>query len=237
MNDWPSFLGLPLWVWLFVIPSLFVLSLSFWAETAKKTLRPIWQILDKIYLAGGVISAVFMILILLIIVIQMIARWTGLTFEGSTEFAGYAMAATSFFAMAYTLNRGAHIRVSIFLNINHFTTKWLDVFAMFVASLIATYFARFAIKTNFMSEMLNDRTQGQDQVPESLLTFFEMFITAPSQWAALWENTGSEWVYTPVWLPQIPMSVGTVLLAIALWDNLSRLLVHGETSIKSETIT
>ena len=35
----------------------------------------------------------------------------------STEYAGYAMAATSFFAqLAYTLTQGAHIRVSMLLN-------------------------------------------------------------------------------------------------------------------------
>ena len=41
----------------------------------------------------------FMVLILVIIIFQMMARWTGVTFEGSTEFAGYAMAATYFFAL------------------------------------------------------------------------------------------------------------------------------------------
>ncbi len=46
---------------------------------------------------SGIVAAGFMILILLIIIGQMIARWLGFTFfEGSTEFAGYAMAATSF---------------------------------------------------------------------------------------------------------------------------------------------
>ena len=40
-------------------------------------------------------------------------------FPGSTEYAGYAMAATSFFALAYTLTQGAHIRVSILLNLNN----------------------------------------------------------------------------------------------------------------------
>ncbi|MEE3025643.1 MAG: TRAP transporter small permease, partial [Pseudomonadota bacterium] len=39
-----------------------------------------------------------------------------------------------------------------------------------------------------------------------------------------------------VWVPQIPMSIGTVLLAIALWDHLVRLLVTDETAIKSEVV-
>jgi hypothetical protein len=32
------------------------------------------------------------------------------------------------------------------------------------------------------------------------------------------------------------MSVGTILLAIALWDHLIRLLVTDETAIKGETV-
>jgi hypothetical protein len=43
-------------------------------------------------------------------------------------------------------------------------------------------------------------------------------------------------VYTPVWLPQIAMSVGTILLAVAIWDHLFRLLAYRETRIFRETI-
>lgn len=236
MNDWSPILGVPLWAWLFVFPAIFVFLCRIFPLKAKQILTPVWSILDKLYLASGVVAAMFMVIILLIIIAQMIARWSSVSFQGSTEFAGYAMAATSFFAMAYTLNHGAHIRVSIILNINNFTKMWIDAFAMFIAAIIATYFARYAVKANFMSEMLNDRTQGQDQVPEWLLSIFTMFKTSPSDWGSIWESAGSEMVYTPVWLPQIPMSIGTVLLAIALWDNLSRLLINSESRIKAETL-
>jgi hypothetical protein len=84
--------------------------------------------------------------------------------------------------------------------------------------------------------MLNDRTQGTDKIPEWIITVFEMLTTSPMKWAELWANTGSEWVFTPVWLPQIPMSLGATLLAIALWDNLIRLLVNGQSSIVGETV-
>lgn len=236
MNDWSPIFGLPLWAWLFVFPTAFVFLCRLFPLKAKRILTPLWAILDKIYLTSGIIAAMFMVIILLLIIAQMIARWSSVPFQGSTEFAGYAMAATSFFAMAYTLNHGAHIRVSILLNANKFTKMWIDVFAMFIAAIIATYFARFAVKTNFMSEILNDRTQGQDQVPEWLLSIFSMFKTSPSEWGSIWEAAGSEMVYTPIWLPQISMSIGTILLAIALWDNLSRLLINGESRIKAETL-
>ena len=236
MRDWAAFIGLPLWFWLFILPVVIAVFCKCFSLTAKRILSPLWRLLDKIYVASGVVAAVFMIMILVIIILQMIARWSGFTFPGSTEYAGYAMAATSFFAFAYALNRGAHIRVSVLLDINNFTRKWVDAFAMLIAAAIATYFARYAIKTNFLSEMLNDRTQGQDQVPEWLLTLFNMITTSPTSWMDMWNAAGDQWVYTPVWLPQLPMSIGTTLLAIALWDNLYRLLINGETSIRSEQV-
>ncbi|MGB0926800.1 MAG: TRAP transporter small permease [Pikeienuella sp.] len=236
MRDWQPFLGLPLWVWLFVMPVALALFCLVQGRVAERFLKPVWRVLDRVYLAAGVVAACFMVLILLLIVAQMISRWTLTTFPGSTEYAGYAMAATSFFAMAHALTRGAHIRVSIFLNMNRHTKLWLDMFAMTIAAITATYFARYAIKTNILSEMLNDRTQGQDFTPEWLITFFSMFSNPPSAWGQMWAETGSEWVYTPVWLPQLPMSIGTVLLAIALWDNLTRLCVNRETGIVSEAV-
>lgn len=236
MSDWSPFLGLPLWVWLFVVPTALAVLVRFQRKTARPVLQHVWRVMDAVYLGSGVLAAAFMVLILLLIVCQMAARWLGVTFEGSTEFAGYAMAATSFFALAHAFSRGAHIRVSILLNLNSFTRMWLDAGAMLVAAIIATYFARYAVKTNFLSEMLNDRTQGQDQIPEWVVTFLSMFGTAPDQWPALWQSTGDGWIHTPVWVPQIPMSIGTILLAVALWDHLIRLLVLDETAIKGEMV-
>lgn len=229
MRDWSPVMGLPLWVWLFVIPSLIGILCLIAGPRLERFLRPLWRLLDGVYVASGVIAAFFMVLILLLIVAQMVARWTGFALPGTTEFAGYAMAATSFFALSHALMRGAHIRVSIILNANAFLKRWLDVFAIFGAAVIATYFARYAIKANIFSEMLNDRTQGQDQIPEWLVSLFKLDFTAAMQ-------GGSELVYTPVWIPQLAMSIGTVLLAIALWDTLYRTLINGVNPIVSESV-
>ena len=236
MSDWSPILGLPLWVWLFVMPTAFAVLARMQRRRMRPALERVWRLLDRVYLASGVVAAIFMVTILVLIVFQMGARWSGITFEGSTEFAGYAMAATSFFALAHAFGRGAHIRVSILLNLNRFTRMWLDAAAMLIAAVIATYFARYAVKTNFLSEMLNDRTQGQDQIPEWVVSFLSMFGATPDRWAAIWNGTGDAWIYTPVWVPQIPMSIGTILLAVALWDHLIRLLVNDETAIRAEVV-
>ena len=119
---------------------------------------------------------------------------------------------------------------------NNATRFWLDAFATLIGAITATYFARFAIKTNAFSAMLNDRTQGQDRVPEWLLSVVQMFGTWPSEWGTLWAETGTDWVFTPLWLPQIPMSIGAILLAVALWDFLSRLVVERQSAIIREAI-
>tara|TARA_X000001036_G_scaffold364710_1_gene348964 strand:+ start:2406 stop:3119 length:714 start_codon:yes stop_codon:yes gene_type:complete len=236
MNDWYNLLGLPLWVWLFVFPTCLTLGCLFFSSLMTRFLRPVWKLLDCVYSVSGIISAVFMCLILLIILAQMFARWTGIVFEGSTEFAGYAMASTSFFALSYALGKGSHIRVSIFLNLNLFTAKWLDIFALFVGSMIATFFARYAVKTNFMSVLLNDRTQGQDQIPEALVYILKMFSTYPKDWASLWMTYEEKWIFTPMWIPQLSMSIGTTLFAICLWDHLYRMAATGVNPIKGEVL-
>ena len=175
-------------------------------------------------------------LILLLIVAQMIARWSNVSFPGSTEFAGYAMACTSFFALAFALTTGAHIRVSVFLNLNDWLKFRLDVLAMYVAAFIATYFARYAIKTNQFSAMLNDTTQGQDQVPQWAVNIVSMLGSWPTAWGEIWSQPANVWVYTPMWLPQLAMSIGSTLLAIAVWDHLIRLLATRESQIKMESI-
>ncbi|WP_293452275.1 TRAP transporter small permease subunit [Planktotalea sp.] len=229
MRDWSPVMGLPLWVWLFVMPSILALICFVAGPRIERGMRPIWRTLDGVYFASGVVAAFFMVMILSLIVAQMVARWTGYALPGTTEFAGYAMAATSFFALSHAMMRGAHIRVSIILNANKFLKKWLDIFAVFGAAVIATYFARFAVKANFFSEMLNDRTQGQDQIPEWLVKLFQFDISGALE-------GGEKLVYTPVWIPQLAMSIGTILLALALWDTLTRLLVTGVNPIVSEKV-
>ncbi|MGB3407294.1 MAG: TRAP transporter small permease subunit [Jannaschia sp.] len=236
MSDWSPVMGLPLWTWLFVLPSLIALACFMAGPRAEGALRPVWRALDRVYVVAGILAACAMVTILLLIVAQMVARWTGFALPGSTEFAGYAMAATSFFALSHALMRGAHIRVSIILNANAFLKRWLDIFAVFAAAVIATYFARYAIKANGFSKMLNDRTQGQDQIPDWVVTLFTLPSVAVGEWGAAMAETTGKLVYTPIWIPQLAMSAGTVLLALALWDTLIRLLVTGRNPIVSEAV-
>ncbi|MEL6206901.1 MAG: TRAP transporter small permease [Pseudomonadota bacterium] len=160
--------------------------------------------LDTLYLAGGIVAALFLIAILTIIVLQMLARWTGQVFPGATDYAGYAMACASFFAFAYALNHGAHIRVSIVLSSLGRHRRWGETFCFGVGTVIATYFAWYAVRGTYWSWRLNEVSQGLDK--------------------------------TPIWIPQMSMAIGAILLAIAFWDNFLRLVLTGDHNMSGETV-
>ena len=73
-------------------------------------------------------------------------------------------------------------------------------------------------------------------MPTHVLTLVSMFGTWPWNWVELWSGSSAQMVYTPVWLPQIVMSLGTVLLAVAVWDNLFRLLATRKSAIVQEAV-
>jgi len=119
--------------------------------------------LDRIYLGSGIIAALFLIAILALIVIQMFARWTGEVFPGAPDYAGYCMAAASFFAFAHALNRGAHIRVSILLNaVGPRVKHVLEIWCFAIASALGWYFCYYATKATYWSWKFKDISQGQD---------------------------------------------------------------------------
>lgn len=122
--------------------------------------------LDLLYTASGLIGAFFLVAILCIIVAQMACRWLGVSFPGSTDYAGYAMAASSFFALAYTLNNNAHIRVSLILNCLSGRARHLaDIWCLSVACFLAGYMAYYSIRNVQLSQLIHDISQGQDATP------------------------------------------------------------------------
>lgn len=124
------------------------------------------RILDRVYLISGIIASMFLIAILSLIVLQMLARWTGEVFPGAPDYAGYCMAAASFFAFAHALNRGSHIRVSILLNaVGDKTRRILNIWCFGIGAALAWYFVWYAVKMAYWSYKFNDISQGQDATP------------------------------------------------------------------------
>ena len=121
------------------------------------------RLLDFIYFASGALAAVSLVAILLLIVVQMVARWTGEVFPGAASYAGYAMAAASFLAFANALNRGAHIRVSVLLNaLPAGPKRLLEIWCFGLAAAIAWYFTYYAYWFVYWSGKFNEVSQSQD---------------------------------------------------------------------------
>ena len=129
-------------------------------------LRGLRRVLDYLYLAAGVLAALCLIAILLLIVAQMVARWTGEIFPGAANYAGYAMAAASFFAFANALNRGAHIRVSLVLNaVPARVRRFMEIWCFGIATAVMWYFTYYAYWFAYWSWKFNEVSQAQDATP------------------------------------------------------------------------
>ena len=132
------------------------------------------RLLDFIYFASGALAAVSLVAILLLIVVQMVARWTGEVFPGAASYAGYAMAAASFLAFANALNRGAHIRVSVLLNaLPAGPKRLLEIWCFGLAAAIAWYFTYYAYWFVYWSWKFNEVSHSQDAtslwIPHSVM--------------------------------------------------------------------
>lgn len=132
------------------------------------------KFLDFLYTLAGILAALCLIAILSLIVAQMIARWTGEIFPGAPNYAGYAMAAASFFAFANALNKGAHIRVSILLNaVAPGPKRLIEIWCFALAAAIAWYVTYYAYWFVYWSWKFNEISQGQDAIalwiPQSVM--------------------------------------------------------------------
>jgi len=129
-------------------------------------LRGLRSGLDLLYQLAGILAALSLIAILGLIVVQMLARWTGEVFPGAPDYAGYAMAAASFLAFANALNRGSHIRVSILLNtVPDKFRRVLEIWCFGIGTAVMWYFVWYAYRFVYWSWKFNDISQGQDQTP------------------------------------------------------------------------
>lgn len=145
--------------------------------------------LDKLYDISGYAAAVFMIGTLLMVVAGIADRLFALGWRGTDMYAGYSMAACGFLALAHTLKRGEHIRVSLVLQaVSARNRRRLDIWSICVAGLLSGAFAYYAIKLAYESWEFHDISTGNDA--------------------------------TPLWIPQISMAAGAVVLFIAFVDDL-----------------
>lgn len=144
--------------------------------------------LDFLYDAAAWLAALAMIGVLLMVLLSIASRQLGFHVPGTDAYAGYSMAAAGFLALAHTLKRNEHIRVTLVLGRLHGRARHaLEMWALSAGVLLAGLFAFYSVRLAWQSHTLNDISTGNDA--------------------------------TPLWIPQIAMAVGTLILLVALVDD------------------
>jgi len=135
--------------------------------------------LKTLYDLTGILGGIFMVL-LLVFVLYSVGPGVGLWLEQSfglpnpftyvarsaDEFAGYAMLASAFLALASTFGRGEHIRVTLFLQRLHGTPRRLaEIWCLALGALLTGYLAWFSVRLCWQSYEINDLSTGLIAIP------------------------------------------------------------------------
>ncbi|HVO89029.1 MAG TPA: TRAP transporter small permease [Casimicrobiaceae bacterium] len=145
--------------------------------------------LDRLYDATAWLAALFMIGTLAMVLAAIAGRLLNWYLPGTDAYAGYCMAASGFLALAHTLKRGEHIRVTLVLeHVGPAARHRIEIWALTVATLLAFAFAWYSVHLAWQSYDFNDISTANDA--------------------------------TPLWIPQIAMALGAVVLFVAFVDEL-----------------
>jgi len=122
--------------------------------------------LDRLYGTTAALGAVAMVLLLAMVLLSVISRQIGFNVGGIDAYAGYMMAGAGFLAMAHTLKRGEHIRVTLLLaSLKGRSKHALEVWALFAASLLALLSAFYSCKLAWQSYTFHDISTSNDATP------------------------------------------------------------------------
>ena len=167
------------------------------------------RFLDALYDGAAALAAVFMVLLLVMVLLSILGRQLHFHLPGTDAYAGYMMAAAGFLALAHTLKRGEHIRVTLLLSALHGKARrGLEIWALAAASALAALSAFYSCRLSWQSYQFHDISTGNDA--------------------------------TPLWIPQLGMAVGTVILLIAFIDELvlelrgQRVLPSSDEALRNE---
>lgn len=145
------------------------------------------RFLDFLYDGSAWLAALAMIGTLLMVLLSIVSRELGFAVYGTDAYAGYCMAASGFLALAHTLKRNEHIRVTLVLGRLHGAPRHgLEMWALSAGVFLAGLFAFYSVRLAWVSHALNDVSTGNDA--------------------------------TPLWIPQIAMALGAVVLLVAFVD-------------------
>lgn len=145
------------------------------------------RLLDGLYDGAAALAAVFMVGLLVMVLVSILGRQLHFHVPGTDAYAGYLMAAAGFLALAHTLKRGEHIRVTLLLShLQGRARRALELWAVAASVALAALTAFYSVRLAWQSALFNDVSTSSDA--------------------------------TPLWIPQLAMAAGSVVLLIALAD-------------------
>ena len=145
------------------------------------------RLLDFLYDAAAWLAALAMIGVLVMVLTSILGRLMHFHVPGTDAYAGYAMAAAGFLALAHTLKKGEHIRVTLFIGrLGGRARKGFEIWALSASMLLSGLLAFFAVRLVWVSYQFNDMSTSNDA--------------------------------TPLWIPQLAMAIGCVILCMAFVD-------------------
>lgn len=119
--------------------------------------------LDLLYESSAWLAGLSMLMILIVTLIQVLGGVSDIFLRGTDAYAGYAMAAASFFALAHTLKRGEHIRVTLILQrLPAATRRVMEILCLGVAVLMTGFFAWYAWDMVYWSWEFESRSDAMD---------------------------------------------------------------------------
>jgi len=122
--------------------------------------------LDRLYNAAGVLAALFLVGTLTMVIAGIAGRLLNFNVPGTDAYAGYCMAAAGFLALAHTLKRGEHIRVTLILeHLGPGAQRLLELWALVVATLLSALFAYYSVRLSWQSWDFHDISTGNDATP------------------------------------------------------------------------
>ncbi|MDI6726734.1 MAG: TRAP transporter small permease subunit [Smithellaceae bacterium] len=122
--------------------------------------------LSWLYHLCGWLAALSLLATLLIIVLNILGRHFGFYLRGADSYAGYSIAATAFLALAATLKKGDHIRVTlIFQRLTGRSRQMMELWCLAAGGLLSGYFSFFSWKMVWFSYVFHDISQGHDATP------------------------------------------------------------------------
>jgi len=122
--------------------------------------------LNGLYTISGWLAGLSMIGVLVMVLLTILSRMFSFSAPGTDAYAGYAMAGAGFMALASTLKKGEHIRVTLVLGmLKGGSRKALELLALTIAVLLSGFLAFYSARLVWESYQFNDISTGIDATP------------------------------------------------------------------------